>query len=120
MHILSRIVFALFGMGAAVFTVLTLVAPARLLPPAEAASAETVHVLREQGAAMAFVAAMALWCAARPAGRRPVHLGLVLFTAILAGIHWWDFAVGERPLASGLVNTVPFAVLVALLVADRP
>jgi hypothetical protein len=43
---------------------------------------------------------MALWCLFRFERRRPVHLALLLFTALFAAIHWGEYFRHRRQLTS--------------------
>lgn len=69
--------------------------------------------LREQGAAFVFVGGMLLWCVRHYDRRRPVHLGMLVFTALLAAIHWQGYFESGGYAGPALANTVPF-VLFAL------
>lgn len=82
-------------------------------------SPDEVHVSREIGAAVVFVGWMHVWCLRHYERRRPVHLGLLVFAALMAGIHWREWLVGARPIASPLANSVPFVVLTAMLPRGR-
>ena len=66
-----------------------------------------------------FVGLMCFWCVAHYQGRRSVHLSLLLFSFLLAAIHWADWFEGLRPLTSGLVNSVPFVVLLLMTARAR-
>jgi hypothetical protein len=81
------------------------------------AAVEERHLLRELGAAGVFIGLMAFWCLANPGRRRGVHLGLMVFAALFAGIHWFDWVQDRRGIASPLLNTVPLAALA--LIAPR-
>jgi hypothetical protein len=88
------------------------VRPELALPP-DAYSPVTAHLVREQGAEGVFIGLMALWCLAHFAQRRPVHYALLVFASLFALIHWAEYLGGRRPLASPLVNSVPFLLLIA-------
>ena len=69
------------------------------------------HILREQAAAVMFLGLMSLWCIFNYDRRHLVHLFLMVFTFLLAAIHWFDFLTGHLHWMSPLYNSVPFLVL---------
>jgi hypothetical protein len=75
---------------------------------------EVRHLYRELGASGVFVGLMCLWCVGNYARRRFVHSALLLFTLLFAVIHWMDWCDGLRPIGSGLVNSVPFMLLLTM------
>jgi uncharacterized membrane protein len=111
----SLVVYAILGAGALLYGVAALFFPSFLLPEARESPLLT-HILREQGASAIFIGLMGLWCIFHYEQRRAVHYFLALFAFLLAGIHWFDFVEGRRPLVSGLINSVPFLVLGALAI----
>lgn len=112
----NLVVYALLGAGAILYGVVALFFP-NLLVPEAAESRHLAHILREQGASAVFIGCMGFWCIFHYEQRRVVHYFLMLFTFLLAGIHWFDYLGGRRPLLSGLANSVPFLVLAALAVS---
>ena len=113
MRTISIAVYALLGAGAILFGVTALCFPSALAAEAEQ-SVHLNHILREQGATAIFLGLMSLWCIFHYEQRRSVHYFLTLFTLLLAGIHWFDYLQGHKPLMSGLVNSVPLLVMLAL------
>jgi hypothetical protein len=107
MNRIARLVYGLFGTLATALGLLVLLDPAVALP-AEALSPLTVHLIREQGAEGVFIGLMAFWCLFHFEQRRPVHLALVLFTALFAAVHWVEYVHARRALMSPLVNSLPF------------
>jgi hypothetical protein len=105
---------ALYGLLALLWTVLGVGGLAGLLPGNP--TAEEVHLARELGAAAVFVGWMHAWCMRNYERRLPVHLGLTLFAALFAAIHWHDWIGEQRSLASPLVSSLPFLVLASMLV----
>ena len=114
MQRLRTAIHAFLGVLALAGAIATLVAPGLALRPEER-SAVTAHLVREQAAGFAFIGFAFLWCALHPGRRRPIHVGLLAFTALFAGVHWLEWAHGARTLASPLVNSVPFALLAATI-----
>ncbi|HEX5054002.1 MAG TPA: hypothetical protein VFZ65_19645 [Planctomycetota bacterium] len=82
-------------------------------------TADEVHQSRELGAFAVFLGWMHVWCLRHYERRLPVHAGLVLFAALLSGIHWREWVVGARTIVSPLVNSVPFVVLAAMLPSGK-
>lgn len=118
----NLVLYTLIGAGAILYGVGALFFPTFLESEA-AQSVELKHILREHGATAIFLGLMSFWCIPHYEQRRAVHYFLMLFGLLLAGIHWVDFFNGNRPLMSGLINSVPFLVMltmaVPLLRADK-
>ena len=83
----ARTVYWVFGTLATGLGLLVLYNPALALS-SEAYSPLTAHLIREQGAEGVFIGIMAIWCFFNFERCRPVHLALLLFAALFAGIHW--------------------------------
>ena len=116
MRKISIAVYALLSAGAILYGLAALFLPSMLVSEA-AQSGHLTHILREQGASAIFVGLMAFWCVFHYEQRRVVHYFLTLFALLLAGIHWFDYLNGHKPLMSGLVNSVPFLVLAVLAIS---
>jgi len=105
----TRGVYIVFGTLALLAGVVALLRPAIILP--DVYSHLTAHLIREEAACFIFVGLMFFWCFFHVDERRPVHLALLAFTAIFAGIHWADYLRDLRDLRSPLVNTLPVLIL---------
>ncbi|MEO8435958.1 MAG: DUF4345 family protein [Pyrinomonadaceae bacterium] len=114
----SVVVYAIFGAVAISIGLGALIAPGAIEPEATEAS-NMAHLLREQGAATIFLGLMSFWCIFNFDRRRIVHAFLTLFALLMAGIHWFDYLAGRRPLLSGLLNSVPVGIFLAMLVLNR-
>lgn len=115
---ISLLVYALYGSVALIVGVTALLFPATLEPDAPS---RFIHILREGGAASVFVGLISFWLLFHYDQRRTVHLLLIVFAFLIAGIHWFDYLGGRKPLASALLNSVGFAVLFAIaIVSPRP
>ena len=112
MRTVARGFYAAFGTLALALGVLVLFRP-ELALPSDGVSSLTAHLIREQGAEGVFIGLMSWWCFFHFEARRPVHLALLLFTALFAGIHWAEYLKDRRHLTSPLVNSAPFVVLAA-------
>jgi hypothetical protein len=115
---ISLLVYGIYGSVALLAGMALLLFPAALEPEA---AGRFIHFLREQGAATIFVGLMSFWLLFHYDQRRTVQLFLTAFAFLLAGIHWFDYFGGRKPLASALLNSVGFVVLLALaIVGPRP
>jgi len=103
----ARAVYGIFGTLATALGLLALLDPGLVLS-ADAYSPLTAHLIQEQAAGGVFIGIMAIWCLFHFEQRRPVHLALLLFAAIFAGIHWAEYLQGRRHLSSPLINSLPF------------
>ena len=114
----SVVVYAIFGAVAIAIGLGALLVPGSVEAEATAAS-NMAHLMREQGAATIFVGLMSFWCIFNFDRRRTVHLCLIVFTLLMAGIHWFDYLAGRRPLLSGILNSVPFIIFLAMLAFNK-
>jgi hypothetical protein len=110
MKLFSRVVYIVFGALAVISGAAALLAPSLVLG-SDVYSPLTAHLIREQAAGFVFIGLMFFWCLTHFDQRRPVHLGLLLFTALFAAIHWADYLQDRRQLWSPLVNTLPALAL---------
>ena len=114
----SLLVYGIYGAVALLVGVTALLFPTTLEPDAPA---RLVHILREGGAASVFVGLVSFWLLFHYEQRRTVHLLLTVFAFLIAGIHWFDYFGGRKPLASALLNSVGFAVLLTMIIfSPRP
>lgn len=118
MRTVTRSLYALAGLGAAGAGAIGVVAPGPLLP-ADALTPLAAHLAREEAAAFVFIGAMLLWSARHVERARPVHLAMVLFTALFAAIHWAGYFGQPSNLAAAAVNTVPFVLFAVTVPARR-
>lgn len=107
---LHQIIYGLFGAGAILYGITHLLFPASFVSEA-ARSFLLSHTLREQAAAAIFIGLMSLWCILNYDRRYWVHLFLMVFTFLVAAIHWFDFFTGHLYWLSPLYNSVPFLIL---------
>jgi uncharacterized membrane protein len=114
----NQIIYGLFGVVAILLGVAVLVFPSLLTSEAER-TVQMMHVLREEAAAGVFIGLMSIWCIFNYEKRASVHYFLIVYTFLMAAIHWFDYSTGHRHLMSPLVNTVPFGVLVLMALLSR-
>ena len=105
----ARGIYAVFGTLALLAGIVALLRPAIILPDVH--SQLTAHLIREEAACFVFVGLMFFWCLGHFDERRPVHLALLTFTVLFAGIHWADYVRDLRHVSSPLVNTAPVIIL---------
>ena len=118
MRKINSVIYGLFGVGAILYGAAALLFPTGL----ESRALESwrfAHILREQGAAAIFVGLMSFWCIFNYERRMGVHYSLMVFTFLLAAIHWCDYLTGHLPWMSPLYNSVPFFVLLIMAVFSR-
>jgi hypothetical protein len=115
---ISLVIYGLFGAGAILYGGAALLFPA-VLESNAAQSFRFAHILREQGAAAIFIGLMSFWCVFNYERRRGFHYCLMVFTFLLAAIHWWDYFAGHLGWMSPLYNSVPFGVLLAMSALSR-
>jgi hypothetical protein len=117
---MRAITLVLYGVGGALAVLAGLVAvaaPRMILSGAEITPL-AAHLIQEEGATFVFIGSMLLWCTRHFERRRPVHLAMVVLTALFAVIHWMGYVRHPEYIAPALVNTVPF-VLFALTAPFR-
>ena len=110
MQLATRAVYILFGTLAIIAGSVALLSPGLIVGP-EDLTPLVSHLIQEQAAGFVFIGLMCFWCLRHYDERRPVHLGLVLFTGLFAAIHWAAYVRTERDIVSPIVNTVPLLVL---------
>lgn len=111
------LVYALVGAVAVIYGLAALILPSGLSSEA-ATDGHLAHIMREQGAAILFVGLMAFWCMFNYGQSKTIHYFLIVFTFALALIHWYEFLNDNRSLASPLLNSVPFLILLATAFLD--
>lgn len=113
------VVYGLFGLLAIAAGVVALVTPGVALPP-DGVNGLTSHLTRELASAFVFIGLMFVWCITHYEQRRPVHLAMLAFIVLFAGVHWNDYLQGRSEFMSPLINTVPVALLAMTAPFGRP
>ena len=106
----TRWMYGLLGTVAIASATAALISP-RVILSDDVYTGLTAHLVREQAAGFVFIGLMFFWCLRHFESRGPVHAGLLVFTTIFAGIHWWDYLQSYRDLTSPLANSVPSLLL---------
>ena len=112
MQTAHKVLYCILGCGAILAALFSF-----MHPPGR--TLEENHLGRELASAMIFIGLMFLWCMRHYEQRRPVHLALMAFALLLSLVHWFDVFRGTRPLMSGVINSVLFLVLLAMLPSKR-
>jgi hypothetical protein len=107
----TRFIYAAFGTAAIAAGIGGLIRPG-LLGTEVAESGLMQHLVREEAAGFVFIGLMFFWCLRHFDARRPVHLALLTFTVIFAGIHWVSGYAWSHPQVL-VVNSAP-ALLLAI------
>jgi hypothetical protein len=104
---LTQAVYALVGVAGVLLGALAVFAPALVIPEAGQIPLAG-HLVREQGAGFVFIGLMSFWCLRHFESRRPVHYAFLVFTGLLAGIHWMGYFGSGYYMWAAVANTVPF------------
>ena len=103
-------VYMLFGVLAVAAGAVAYVMPGVALPGGQLTPL-TSHLTRELSSAFVFIGLMFFWCIAHYQQRRPVHMAFLVFIALFAGVHWYDYFGERRDVMSPLLNSIPVALL---------
>jgi len=108
----TRALYWVLGVSLLLAAAVVLVRPQVILSP-DAYTPLTAHLMREEAALFVFVGLMSLWCLGHYSQRRPVHMAMLTFAAIFAGIHVWGYLGHPDPkhIKDVLANVVPVALL---------
>lgn len=129
MKIISKIIYVILGVilflggGIALFNS-TMAIPN--IEDFEIASNESVlqlvdgfaHILKETGAAVIAIAALHFFGLFKFEKMTEINIILLLFWVIMAGIHWYEFILGNRTITSPLINSIP-AILIIIVILFR-
>ena len=114
----NSIMYGLLGAVALLYGIVNFFFPAFMVKEA-AFNFLVSHLLREQAAMAIFLGCMFFWCIFNYERRRSVHCFLIVFTALLAAIHWTDYLRGHLNWKSAAMNTVPVVLLTAMALISR-
>jgi uncharacterized membrane protein len=119
MKTMTVALYWLLGILSLLAGVAVLIMPSLIVPPEES-SGLIRHLLREEAALFVFVGLMFFWLVTHYEQRRPVHLAMLVFITLFAGVHWVDYLDHGTDWASALVNTIPVALLAITAPLGRP
>jgi uncharacterized membrane protein len=115
---LNFIVYGLFGGGAFLIGIAGLLFPSMVVEEAGRDSLVS-HLVREEAAAAVFIGCMLFSCIFNYERRNVVHYFLIVFTFLMAAIHWFDFLRGHKNWVSPIINSVPVLVLTMMALLSR-
>ena len=115
---INCIFYGLFGGGALLIGTVGLLFPSVVVEEA-ARDSLVSHLVREEAAAAVFIGSMLLWCIFNYERRHAVHYFLIVFTVLMAAIHWFDFLKGHKNWVSPIMNSVPVLVLAMMALLSR-
>ena len=118
MRRVNSIIYGLLGGGALLIGIAGLLFPAVVVPEA-AHDSQVSHLVREEAAAAVFIGCMFLWCIFNYERRNVVHYFLIVFTFLMAAIHWFDYLQGHKNWVSPIINSVPVIVLTTMALLSR-
>jgi hypothetical protein len=121
-RVLAKACYGLFGAGMLVAGASVLLVGAGLLANAhrDAIVAESrgdldaLHVGQEFGSLLVFAGLMSFWFIRHYDRSRFFHWALTAFWGLLALVHWFDVRGPSPSVVGPLVNTIPFALFVAV------
>ncbi len=115
----TKVVYALLGTLALTVGAVALVMPSVALPP-DISMPIASHLVREEASAFVFIGLMFFWCLTHYEQRRPVHLALLVFNVLFAGVLWADHLTAQSGIADALINTIPVALIAVTAPFRRP
>jgi hypothetical protein len=74
----------------------------------------TLHIMQEFGSTLVFVGLITFWFIWHYEQSWPFHWAMTAFWGLIALVHWFDVRGGFQAGIGPLINTVPFALFVAL------
>ncbi|MDX1409855.1 MAG: hypothetical protein R3330_17015, partial [Saprospiraceae bacterium] len=70
------------------------------------------HLHLEFASGLIFTGLVSFWCAYRFNQSAPVRYFVIIFFALIAGVHWLDYLRGVLPVSSPLVNSLPVSGMI--------
>jgi hypothetical protein len=74
----------------------------------------TLHIMQEFGSMLVFAGLITLWFLRHYDKSRPFHWAMTAFWALFALVHWFDVRGAFEPGLGQVINTIPFALFVAV------
>jgi hypothetical protein len=75
---------------------------------------ETLHLMQEYGCLLVFIGLITLWFIRHYDASRAFHWVMTAFWGLIALVHWFDIRGPWESVIGPLVNTVPFALFLAV------
>ena len=114
MHAATRVLYWAVALIGVVGGTAAAFAPSLVLPEAQPGTLAS-HLVREQGAGFVFIGLVAAWCARHEPARRPAHYVFLIFTGLLAVIHWMGYLSSGHYVQAAIANSIPFVAFAATL-----
>ena len=74
----------------------------------------TLHILQEYGCLLVFIGLITLWFIRHYEASRTFHWAMTVFWGLIALVHWFDIRGRGDDVVGPLINTVPFALCLAV------
>ena len=74
----------------------------------------TLHIMQEFGSMLVFAGLITLWFLRHYDKSRPFHWAMTVFWGLIALVHWFDIRGPVESVVGPLINTVPFALCLAV------
>jgi len=75
---------------------------------------ETLHILQEYGCFLVFIGLITFWFIRNYEASRAFHWAMTAFWGLIALVHWFDIRGPVESVVGALVNTIPFALFLAV------
>jgi hypothetical protein len=75
---------------------------------------ETLHLMQEYGCLLVFIGLISLWFIRHYEASRAFHWAMTAFWGLIALVHWFDIRGSWESPTGPLINTVPFALFLAV------
>ena len=121
-RVLAKFTYAVFGTLFLAAGASTLLVNTGLLPDTvrdivlgfSRGDLETLHIIQEYGALLVLGRLLTFWFLLHYEESRGFHWIMTVFWAIMAIIHWFNVAGPNESVVGPLINTVPFALFLAI------
>src|SRR5262249_2896511 len=74
----------------------------------------TLHIMQEFASTLVFVGLITLWFVRHYDQSWAFHWAMTAFWGLIAGVHWFDVQGSFQPGVGPAINTIPFALFVAV------
>src|SRR5262249_6868810 len=74
----------------------------------------TLHIMQEYGSLLVFIGLITLWFIWHYDASRAFHWAMTVFWGLIALVHWFNIAGPWDSAIDPLINTVPFALFLAV------
>ena len=105
------------GAGAAVLLLGTGLLPAPVRDAIHGLAGDdgnTLHIVQEYGCLLVFIGLITLWFLWHYDASRAFHWAMTAFWGLIALVHWFDIRGRGDDVVGPLINTVPFALFLAV------